>query len=246
MPEAKRNRSHTGSDSDWKYLYRIGASAALLAVLVGIVEIAITFVPGGATTSETVLEWFTLYQENPFLGMRNMGLLNILLTATGVPVYLALFGAHPRSHRAVAALAMAFSFIGVAVFYATNRAFPMLELSNQYAVATTEAQRAALLAAGQAMLSVGQSHTPGTFIGFFLSEAAAVLISWVMLKGKVFEKVTAYVGMAGFAFLMVFEITSSFVPALSGIEMVFAMLGGLASMAWYVLLARRLLRLARA
>ncbi len=116
------------------------------------------------------------------------------MTTLGIPVFFALFGAHRRVNVTYAALAMVISFIGVAVFLATNRAFSMLDLSSQYLAATSDAQRAVLAAAGKAMLSVGQSHTPGTFLGFFLSEVAGMIISIVMLRGKVFNKVTAYVG----------------------------------------------------
>ena len=38
------------------------------------------------------------------------------------------------------------------------RAFATLDLSSQYAAATSDSQRAMLTAAGQAMLSVGQRH----------------------------------------------------------------------------------------
>ena len=115
----------------------------------------------------------------------------------------------------------------------------MLDLSNQYALATTEAQRAVLAAAGQAMLSVGQSHTPGTFIAFFLSEFAGLLMSVVMLRDKLFSKANAYVGILGFSFLLIFEICTSFVPALQGVMMIFAMLGGILSLVWDILVARK-------
>ena len=182
----------------WKSLYRVGGVAALGTVLVGLVEIGITFLPGGNTPYETVFDWFTLFQNNWFMGLRNLGLLNILFYALDIPIFFALYGAHRKASQTLAALAMIISFIGVAVFYATNRAFAMLDLSNQYALATTEAQRAVLAAAGQAMLSVGQSHTPGTFIAFFLSEFAGLLISVVMLRDKLFSKANAYVGILGF------------------------------------------------
>jgi hypothetical protein len=119
----------------------------------------------------------------------------------------------------------------------------MLDLSSQYAAATSDVQRAMLAAAGQAMLSVGQSHTPGTFLGFFLSEVASMIISIVMLQGKVFSKVTAYLGILGFGLLLVFEVCSSFVPALFNVAMLFAMSGGLLSMVWYILIARRFFQL---
>ena len=138
---------------------------------------------------------------------------------------------------------MIISFLGIGVFYATNRALPMLDLSNQYAVATSEAQRAMLEAAGQSMLSVGQSHTPGTFLGFFLSEVAGIVISIVMLQSGIFSRVSAYAGILGFGILLVFEIFSSFISGLNSVAMMLAIFDGLLSMAWYILIARRLFQL---
>lgn len=140
---------------------------------------------------------------------------------------------------------MIISFVGVAVFLATNRAFPMLELSSQYASATTDVQRSILAAAGQSMLSVGESHTPGTFMGFFLGEVAGITISMVMLRSKIFSKVNAFVGILGFVLLLIYEICSSFVPALSYIAIIFTMGGGLLSMTWYIMLSRRFFQLER-
>ncbi|HEY6074999.1 MAG TPA: hypothetical protein VIV15_16875, partial [Anaerolineales bacterium] len=162
--------------SKWSNLYPLGGAAALLILLTALAEIAITFLPGGYTTAETVTEWFTLLQDNWFMGLRNLGLLNIVMVAFGIPLYLTLYAAHRNTNKELAALAVILSYLGVAVFYATNRAFPMLDLSIRYAAATTEAQRTILEAAGQAMLAVGQSHTPGTFLAFFLSEIAGILI----------------------------------------------------------------------
>ena len=236
------------ADSHWNSLYKIGGAAAIIVVLVALIEVIVTFFPGGGRTEPgnvTVIDWFTLFQDNWFMGLRNLGLLNIVMTVLGIPVFFALFGAYRRVNMTYAALAMLISFIGIAVFLATNRAFPMLDLSSQYTAATADAQRAMLAAAGQAMLSVGQSHTPGTFLGFFLSEVGGIIISIVILRGKVFNKATAYVGILAFGLLLVFEVCSSFVPALFNAAMVFAGGGGFLSMAWYILIARRLFQLGR-
>jgi hypothetical protein len=233
-------------DFTWHGLYKLGGIAALSAVLVGLLEIIITFLPGGNTTQETVLDWFLLFRENPFMGLRNLGLLNIFLNILAILIFFALYAAHRKdNNRPYATLAMITSFLGIGVFFATNRAFPMLALSNQYVIATSDAQRAMLEAAGQSMLSVGQGHTPGTFLGFCLTEVAGVMISFVMLRSKIFSKTTAYAGMLGFGFLLVFEFFSSFVSGLSTMAMILAMFGGLLSMAWYVLIARRLFLLGR-
>ncbi len=225
----------------WQKIFWLGGAAAISAVLVGIIEIAITFLPGGNAPHETVLDWFHLYQDNWFLGMRNLGLLNILLNLLAIPTYLALYGIYRNSEfQPYAGLVAITSFIGIAVFLATNRAFAMLDLSAQYTAASSEAQRAMLEAAGQSMLSVGASHSPGTFLGFSLSEIAGIMISVVMLRSVHFSKATAYAGMIGFSILLVFELISSFMTGLTDIAMILAMVGGLLSMTWYVLVGVRL------
>ena len=245
MKTNKRVADAEITNPSWNSLYTIGGWAALLIVLTALLEIVITFLPGGYASAETVEDWFKLFQNNGFLGLRNLGLLNIIMTALGIPVFFALYAAHRRVNQPYATLAMIFSFLGVAVFYATNRAFPMLDLSHQYASAASDAQRAMLAAAAQAMLSVGESHTPGTFLGFFLSETAGILISIVMLRGGVFNKASAIIGILAFSLMMIFEICSSFVMGLSSAALLIAMGGGLLTMAWYILIARRLFQLGR-
>lgn len=230
-------------DSSWKGLYKIGGTAARMAVVVVLAEMMITILPGGSVYPETVVDWYTLLHSNWFLGLRDLGLLNLFFTILGIPVFLALYAAHQRDNRAYAALAVVVSFVGLAVFLGTNRAFPMLALSRRYAAVTTDAQRAALEAAGQALLAVGESHTPGTFLGFFLSEVAGIIISLVMWRGKAFSSANAYAGILGFTILLIFELFSSFVPGSFDVAMIVAMVGGLLNMAWYILTARKLLQL---
>jgi len=236
-------RSENGQ-AQWDRIYKIGGIAALGAVLVGLAEILITFLPGGNVPLDTVLDWFTLFHENGFMGLRDLGLLNILLNTLAILIFFALYAAHRQSpDRPYAALAALIAMLGVGVFYATSRAFVLWDLSNRYAAATTDAQRAAIEAAGLAMLSVGKSHTPGTFLAFFLLEAAGVMMAAVMLHSGIFSKATAVAGLLGFGMLALFEVTSSFVLGLGNVTMILAILGGLLTMVWYILSACWLLRL---
>lgn len=230
--------------SEWTGLYKLGAVTSLLILCTAVLEILITFLPGGYASADTVVEWFNLLQDNWFLGLRNLGLLNIVMTALSIPMFLALCVAHWKVNPKYSALAMIISFIGIAVFYATNRAFAMLDLSNQYAAANMDAQRAALEAAGQALLAVGKSHTPGTFIGFCLAEIAGMLISFVMLRGKMFTKLNAWVGILGFGMLWIYEICQSLIPEAWSFALIFAMIGGILNLVWYGLIAQRLFKIA--
>jgi hypothetical protein len=233
------------ADPAWKALYVVGGVSALLTVLNGLAEIGITFLPGGGLSSSpvTAVEWFTLYRSHPFLGMRNLGLLNIFFTVLSIPVSYALYAAHRRTHRAFAGLSLLVALLGVAVFLATNRAFPMLELSSRYAAAATEAQRSALAAAGEAMLALGQSYTAGTFLAFFLSTSAGIALSIVMLRAKLFSKASAILGIVGFSLLLIFELTSDFAPGFPA-SFVFALSGGPLSLLWDLLVGLRLIGLA--
>ena len=230
----------------WQGIYKFGGVAAIGAVIVGIVESAIQFLPAAAVPAETVLDIFALFQVNPFMGLRNLGLLNIFLNLLAILTYLALYAAHKKTdQRAFATLALIISYLGIGVFFATNRTFPMLALSQEYAVATSDAQRMVLEAAGQSMISVGASHSPGTFLGFALSELAGILISMVMLRSKIFGKLTAFAGMFCFGILLVVEYFTSFRSGLNDTMLLLYMVGGLLSMAWYIMIARTLFKLGR-
>ena len=244
VPMNKQNtREVELSKSNRKAIYKIGGVAALLTVVVAFSEIVITFLPGGNDSVETVFDWFTQLQGNWFMGLRNLGLLNILMFTLGIPIYLALYTAHWEGSKGFAALAMIISFTGVAVLLATNRAFSMLEISGEYSQATSDAQRSMLAAAGQAMLSVGRSHSPGTFIGFFLGELAGILISVVMLRGRIFNKATALIGILAFSLLLIFEVCTSFIRELNEVAMIIAIGGGLLNVIWLIFLGRRLFQL---
>jgi hypothetical protein len=236
----------TDGATNWGTLYKIGAVAASLTVLVMVSEIFITFLPGGGArgeATETVLDWFTLFRENPLMGLRNLGLVNMIATTLSIPMFFALFIAHWKVDKVYAALALIIFLIGATVYLAKNTAFPMLALSGKYVDTPVEDQRS-LLVAGEALLAQAESHTPGTFVGFLYTEISSILISVVMLRNRVFSKAAAYAGIAGFGLLFIFEILASFVPAWFSIAMIFAVMGGLVSITWYSLIARRLFKLA--
>jgi hypothetical protein len=74
-------------------------------------------------------------------------------------------------------------------------------------------------------------------------EFACLVISAVMMKSRVFSKVTAYAGILGNALLIVVEIIITFARGLPSAGFVIAICGGLSLMTWYLLVGRRLLQL---
>ena len=196
----------------------------------------------------TVLEWFTLFQVNPLTGLFFLGLADIVIMIFWGPMSLALYAALKQSNKTWSMIATAFVFVGMAVYLATNTAFSMLSLSHQYAAATTEAEKSIVLAAGQAMIAVSEG-TGGQYTGMPLAWLAGLILSVVMLRSKVFSKATAWVGILGLGLLLAsmpfagYTTTGPTTAVVSAIIAVTYIGGGLLSLAWYILVGLRLLKL---
>lgn len=136
------NTNAEAAASNWNSLYKLGGAAALVAALVYVADIIITFLPGWAPPpgSLNVTDWFALLQGNAVLGLRTLGFGNTVAMVLMVPMLLALYAAHRRVNQSFAALAMVFCFIGTAVYISNNPAVPMYVLSGKYAAATTDAK----------------------------------------------------------------------------------------------------------
>jgi hypothetical protein len=138
------------------------------------------------------------------------------------------------------AVATALFFLGIADFFATNTAFPVLSLSRQFAAATTEAERATLLAAGQAMFTLFNENA--FLVSYVIVSAAWTMIAGVMLRSGLFSRLTGYAGVvagaAGIAAVVLEHaaVTDSLLTI--AIALYFAALVSL--FLWVVLTGRRL------
>jgi hypothetical protein len=222
-----------------KALYKTAGTAALLILLVGLVD-ALTSMGGAARDNSTVniVEWFTLFQTNRFTAFSCLGVINIITLSLDIPLYLAFNQVYRKDHSTLTALASILFFIGAAVYFSSNTVFSLFALSNQYAFAS-ELQKPLLAAAGQALLAQGADLTSGTFFGLFITQIAGLLISSVMLKGNVFGKWTGRAGLAGFSLMTIFFILTAFAPEYYASAMTIALPGALIMLAYQIMLARR-------
>jgi hypothetical protein len=235
--------------SSWKWIYRFGAVAALAAMLANLLDVSFGFGGTGIVTygSRSALEWFAVYQDNWFRGLYALGILNIVYMVAMLPVYLALFGAHFQKQAVGAALTVIIFITTTSIYISNNAAIPLLVLSSKYSLASTEMQRTVLIAAGEAVLAHGEDFTAGSFIPLFLGGLAAIGISLVMLRGGVFGRTNAWIGIIGFTFLSLFTIIATFIPALYELAFYFlGSLGGLLALSWFALVSRKLFQLAAA
>lgn len=222
-------------DSSWKSLYKVGGIAALAVVAIAVIQAPIFILFPQPTT---VIGHFTQFQSNKLLGLVDLDLILILAEACNVPILFALYAALRRFNPALLTIALTLGLGGIAFFFAVNPTFSMLYLSDQYAAAATDVQRAAFLAAGEALVANYNGTAFGLF--FILSGVADLIIAAVMLRSGVFNKATAFTGMAVGAMLLVPPL-----PVLGMIALVLSYIVILPSMIWNILVAIRLFQLGR-
>jgi hypothetical protein len=222
------------AESRWHWLYRIGGAAALItAVFIPIQAIVFIAWP----PSSTVIDYFTLFQGNWLRGLLDLDLLLIVDQALLIPMLLALYVALRRSSESFMAIATTLGLVGIVLYFASREAtFTMLSLSDQYAAATTDAQRAMFLAAGQAMLAI---YNGAAFqLSYVLGSVAGIAISVVMLRSNIFSKLTAYMGILAnvIGFGLYVPTIGVYLSLISVVPFLWI---------WYILIARRLFQLSR-
>jgi hypothetical protein len=247
------NKSNTETpDSAWKSLYMVGGAAALIAGVIfrrnlG-VEISLF---SKYTPPATVSDWFTLLQSNRLIGISYLNFFDVIDYALVGLMFLALYAALRHINKSYMAIATVLSLVGIATYFASNTAFSMVSLSNQYTVATTDAQRAMYLAAGQAMLAINDIGNPGTqpstgiYMSSLLIAIAGMITSIVMLRSDMFSRATAYVGILASTFDLVYCIAFAFVPVINADLVAISTIpaAGLLLMIWHILIGRRLFQL---
>ena len=219
-------------DATWRWLYRVAGVAALISVLLLLVTIAVyTFSP----PPSTVLGSFQQFQSNRLVGLIDLDLVMLVDSILMIPIFLALYVALRRASESFMALGTTLGLVGISVYLTTNPCFSMLSLSDQYAAATTEAQRAMIVAAGEAMLT---TWTGTAFdVSYVLGGIAGLIVAGVMLRSGVFGKGTAYVGIVLNALMLV-------PPTVGTIGLILSFLSLIPLAIWWVLVARRLFQLA--
>ena len=221
-------------DARWKPLSIVAGVAALSQVVVIVVQIPIYLL---SPPPSTVEGFFELLQRNPILGLLNLDLLMIVNAALMFPILLALYLMLRRTGETVMLLALTLGIVANALSFVWNGSFTMLALSNQHAAATSAAERAMVLAAGQAVLTTYLSGTT-TNVYYVFSAFVFLLIGATMLRSNIFTRGAASMAIAAGVLTLV--------PPTMGPIAIYKSLVVLVPMSlWFVLIARTFLRLGR-
>lgn len=245
----KENLNVKSNDPAWRVLYIAGGIAAIIAVLVFRRYFSVEMMQfkgfGLVTVPEvwpaSAREWFALFHENRFVGLLLFDLFDLVNYGLIGLIFLALYGALREVNKSAMLVATTFAFVGIAVYLASNQTFAMLNLSDRFAAATTEAERAIFVAAGEALLAI-HTHGSGIQLSLFLLLLAGLIISLVMLRSGIFNKATAIVGILANGFGLGYYIALPLIPEYIWI---FPTISAPFRMIWYILIAIKLFQLAR-
>jgi hypothetical protein len=231
-PPAPGERDTRAQTADWRTLFRVAGISALAVVAVIPIQ-GLVYMVWPPPTS--VLEYFSVFQGNAILGFLDLDLLLVVDQLLIVTVLLALYVSLRAVNPSLMLIGIAAGLLGATLMIVSREAtFSMFSLSQQHALASSVAERAALEAAGQTLLTV---YTGTSFaLGYFLSGLAMLLISTVMLRSAQFSRVTALSGVAAGV--------TGLIPASMGmLGFVLSFLSLIPLLMWLFLVGRRFLQL---
>ncbi len=219
------------AEKEWQPLYRLGGISAIVTVVLIPLSIIAYFI--WPIYPDNIFE---VIQQSKLAGVMSLDLMYLLGNIVSIPLMLAVYISLRRAHPSYALIALVLWAVGLTLIFAARPIFEMVSLSDQYAAATTAAEKSQIMAAAIAL----QQLFNGTayFMHYLLGTLSLLLFSYIMLDSQLYTKTVALVGIVSnlLAFALVIPTIGVYLSILS----VF----GLAI--WYVLIARVLLRLARA
>jgi hypothetical protein len=227
-------------DQEWRGLCRAGGVAAMILIVYSIATMLQLLTLGGQPASAA--EAFALLQRNPILGLLRLDLPTVLAMPLYYLLFLGIFAALRRAAPAAVTIATLLAFAGVTLILATPTALSMLPLSEKFAGATTDAARQLTLLVGEALMATDIWHATSAMMGAWLLQIGAVIVSVVMLRGNVFSKATAWMGILTHGLDLAHMIIGLFAPTAGVILMAIA---GPLYLIWFPLVGRRLLQLGR-
>jgi len=221
-------------------IYRTGGIAAWILLAYSLATLVQMVVFGGQPASAQ--EAFDMLAENRLVGLIRLDLLLILIMPLYYLFFLAFYRALKKTHPSASAVAALLGCAGLTLVLATPSVFSWLSLSDKFAAAAGDAQKAQFLAAGEAILASDMWHGSGAFVGGVMMQVCTTLVSIIMLGSKAFSRSTAWVGIVTHGLDLLHILVGLFLPTV-GVIMMF--IAGPLYLVWFPLLARDFSRLAR-
>jgi hypothetical protein len=215
-------------DGRWQWLYKIGAVAALLTLVIIPFSVIAFFI--WPSFPDDIL---VVIQEDWFAGLMSLDFLYLLGNFFAFPFFLVLYVTLREVDESWALIALTLGLLGLVGIFLARPIPEMFAISEKYATAATDAERAIYQTTGEAML--GHFHGMAYHAHYILGSLSLLISSILMLQSDTFSRATAYVGIV--TNIVVFGL---YVPQ---IGVYLSLLSVVGYVIWYILIARRLFQL---
>lgn len=229
-----------------KSVYIIGIIFLIITTILTISDIFIgSAITKGDLTNipQTAIEHINQINNNVFLGLYNLDLLNLINTIFMIPIYFIIYKIHNETKNSFIKLSLIFFTIGVSIFIINNAALPMLDISNKYIISNSEIQKNILITSGETILLKGVHGSHGVFPGFAFLSIANIILSFGMLRGKIFGKLNSLFGIISGILLSIYLIIITFITGTKTIAIMIAAPGGILSIIWMIMTTIKLIKL---
>jgi hypothetical protein len=217
---------------DHRRLYRLAGIAALIAVVLVPIQVGVF---AAVPYPETTEGWLDLLRDNPIVGLVDLDALLVVDNVLLIPVALAVYMTIRRDEQATVTIATAGWLLSIVLMIASNPAVEMLSLADRFQAASTVTERTAIVGGAEAVLATWD----GTAfqVAYIVGQLAGIAIGLVMLRGTAFGRAVPLTMIAGDAI--------GFGYYLPKVGLAISALSGIVLWAWYFLVGRRLLQLAK-
>ena len=223
---------------DRKVLYKVSGMSAIILVISYIIIIVLYIFSGVPPTGgEEWLEHITGHTAEWWSILGLSVLTDLLYIPVAYSLYTMLKEVNKNGMLAGLGFLILFVFLDLAITWPNYSS--LITLSSKYAAATSDAQRATIVAAANYASAVLSSSLIGVYI-ILVPAIGLLIISLVMLKGT-FSKITAYLGVVT-GILGVISVLGSFFISALGITIVIT---SILTTVWFLFVGYRLLRLSQ-
>jgi hypothetical protein len=227
-------RSSDPEINRWRDLYRIGGVATLLVALLVVTAIGAYFVwpySGSETGTQEILSGLA---ENPLGSLISLDLIMLITLMVYLLTVLSLYAALRTVNESYAFIALVLGIVSVATVITSRPLFEMVALSEKFAEAGDETERAAIRYSGETIRLLFDGTA--WFMQTILLILSGLISSTLMLKSSAFGNGTARLGIAASVAGLLFWIP--------GIGIGFLFLNTILTVPWCILVGSSLLRLA--
>ncbi len=225
-------------NKSWSNFCKLSGYAALFQFLMIIVMTV-----GGAIAGskpQTVIQYYTIANESLVKIIFAGDLAVLVMLLPYYLTFLSLWKILGGNDDPKVLISVIFTYIALSSIILLNNDFALIKLAGEYAKSVSDIEKQTILAAGKSLFVSDMWNSTAAYLSGIFYQGAGLLISFVILRSKQFNKWTAYTGIWGNGFDLLQHVIH---PILPGIAQIILMIAGPGYLLWFIFLGRDLIKI---